>query len=383
MTYRRHARSLSPSSRTEASSILGVNSIESIIHIFGACFSGCFFVDSPTYSVVSKRSKRSKKSWKADFDDNTLENIDDETEATAGSSYSEKQKRAKKYKKGSKDSSPSKDSPRTRSRSLSRSNSKSRARRTSFRGASKSKSKKSIRSRSSSSSRSRSRTPRRKSPQRSSSAKRSSRSRQRVKSRGSSLEPVPFRLNSEIEVALSEDQDDMSAISAGTLEHLVAKQERIAVLNYANEKLKVQRRGSPDHEHMSFPQSPNRFAPNLFDKENVINGNLPSDVSISAASLATTESAFDSVWKKPEESSNHHSEGESRKYKTLDEYASCRKNADNSHSSAGGIQPMARAQNGSRGLSSRRAQKWETPNSRKMRRQIQRDGIGSIPEMSG
>jgi len=44
---------------------------------------------------------------------------------------------------------------------------------------------------------------------------------------------------------------------------------------------------------------------------------------------------------------------------------------------------MARAQNGSRGLSSRRAQKWETPNSRKMRRQIQRDGIGSIPEMSG
>eukprot|EP00553_Chaetoceros_curvisetus_P010270 CAMPEP_0204629516 /NCGR_PEP_ID=MMETSP0717-20131115/18294_1 /ASSEMBLY_ACC=CAM_ASM_000666 /TAXON_ID=230516 /ORGANISM="Chaetoceros curvisetus" /LENGTH=265 /DNA_ID=CAMNT_0051646461 /DNA_START=141 /DNA_END=938 /DNA_ORIENTATION=- len=214
----------------------------------------------------------------------------------------------------------------------------------------------------------------------------------------------PLQLHRDIEVQFDDEDpdDDVSAISAGTLEYLAAKQERIAVLNYANEKLKknqsapnFQSQAPPNElklEHEHTPLTRMRYS---FDKENVMN--MPSDTmdhaSVSAASSGTSE--FDSVWYNPNHKSNSPQVGKSssrgpKVYISLDEYKFGRQNVDNNHSSAGqsssrklkvSSSGVGTSTTGRRGMG--HYSKWETSSSRKMRRQIQMDGIGSIPEIEG
>lgn len=451
MKYRCHSRSPSPSSRTyntyntygtytsNIRGVYGMNPIEAISFILGACTVNaqrCVYAENEHYSPTtpfrsrsrshsrsnskrrsskrssssrgsSSKSSKSKKHqhWRDDFEDD-----DDATEITAGSSTSSQARRAA----ANAFAAASKNRRRSSSRSRSASHSRSRSRQRDVSPVARSSSRSHSKSRSRSQSRntnsrgaSPSRAPRSSSKSRQSSS-RSKRSGGESKSKSSKgKNHTPLQLHREIiEVPFDHDEDpddDVSAISAGTLEYLAAKQERIAVLNYANKQLKknqsapnlqqgqglAQIKQVPSNELVEIDPTPLSRMRYSFDKENVVNmsSDTTDHASVSAASSGTSE--FDSVWDNPKQtttmSMNTPQTSGVKAYISLDEYKSGRKNADNNHSSAGQSSSRKLKVSSSSGKSARgmagHYSKWETSSSRKLRRQIQRDGIGSIPEM--
>jgi hypothetical protein len=174
------------------------------------------------------------------------------------------------------------------------------------------------------------------------------------------FEPVPsFDLNQNAEIRIYHNDDDVSAISAGTLEQM----EKNQILEQANKNL--YRRHTP-----TFSSSKNQLpiipleSYNMVrqDKENVMNFASPSNKSqgshfVSHASSDGT-SEFESVWNKPTKSNAPIPEmvgnSSSRNHEPLK--SSTRRKSHSHHTT------------------------YETPNTRKMRRRIQRDGIGTIAE---
>jgi len=190
-----------------------------------------------------------------------------------------------------------------------------------------------------------------------------SRSLSRSKSRkGTSSFPTPaLDLNKHAEISVYHHDDDMSAISAGTLEQM----ERIQIIENANKHLN--KRQSPN---VSTPIVPiESYIPFIQDKENIVNFSSPSEKSentnhYSSASDGTSE--FESIWKpsRPDPSTSatvadNYNHGYDLQYEGRNSY----------HLSKSKIR-SSRIKHAS----------FETPNTRKMRRQIQRDGIGTIKE---
>ena len=228
--------------------------------------------------------------------------------------------------------------------------------------------------------------------------------------RAKSLGPlVPGELRENVEIRVDDGDDDVSALSAGTLEQM----ERIQILQHANKSL--QRRQEQfgmtggnninSNSHINGYGYANTntntnaigtkeawsgitltpsdtFQPLFAEKENIVNNSLPSpDRSCSArsfdsqntsmaSSVSDGTSVFESVWKQPD-SSRMASAGVGMGNCSHDGA-----NIDNYHLS----NSRSRSSSKSNSRSRSRRISYESANTRKMRRQIQRDGIGTIQE---
>jgi len=171
-------------------------------------------------------------------------------------------------------------------------------------------------------------------------------------------------------IQVKEEDDDMSAISAGTLEQM----DRLQILQHANKSLKKRQQ----------PAAP-RVTSDVFepvfdlDKENIVNCSSPDRSRYGATMSQSGQSRVSSVGNLSMASSAGTSEFESV-WNTPTKLAASRQkrgddivDADNYHLQ--GKHP-SRSRSGPR---SRRVP-FETPNTRKMKRQIQRDWIGTIAE---
>ena len=165
-------------------------------------------------------------------------------------------------------------------------------------------------------------------------------------SNASPLPPVQIREYTEIQVR--HEEDDVSAISAGTLEHM----ERMNVIKQANKSLNM-RKNELVNTSADLTDSA-VFKPNFpMKKENVVNCASPDrSVGVSALSMGgiSTSSAGTS------------------------EFESIYTDAIRSNKA------MDRNSFNLKAKSSSRRMNFETPNTRKMKRQIQRDWIGTIDE---
>jgi len=186
-------------------------------------------------------------------------------------------------------------------------------------------------------------------------------SQERIRSRSFSRshhqpipDPVlPVRENTVVQVKY--DDDDISAISAGTLEHM----ERLQILQQANTNLHRRKQQTPDAAV---------FKPVItMGKENLKNFSSPDRSKDSTAKSQSSQSStgtseFESVWNTPTKSESSR--------RRSDEYGA---KVDNYHLQG---KRSSRVKSGS---NSHRVP-FETPNTRKMKRQIQRDWIGTIEE---
>lgn len=171
-------------------------------------------------------------------------------------------------------------------------------------------------------------------------------SRSHRPSSASPLPPVQIREYTEIQVR--HEEDDVSAISAGTLEHM----ERMNIIKQANKSLHM-RKNELVNTSADLTASA-VFKPNFpMEKENVVNCASPDrSVGVSALSMGgiSTSSAGTS------------------------EFESIYTDAIRSNKA------MDRNSFNLKSKSSSRRMTFETPNTRKMKRQIQRDWIGTIDE---
>lgn len=163
------------------------------------------------------------------------------------------------------------------------------------------------------------------------------------------------------EIRVYHQDDDVSAISAGTLEMM----EKAQILENANKNL--YRRQIPSRA----PVVPlEAYRPVFQDKENIVNFASPSSRSQGShfASHASSEgtSEFESVWDTARPKNPKQYYRESHNYSTPS-------------ASRGDSYHLSTSRRKTR---SHRAV-FETPRTRKMRRQIQRDGIGTIAEAQG
>jgi len=182
--------------------------------------------------------------------------------------------------------------------------------------------------------------------------------------RTTSSAPLPaVKLRENIEIQVEHEDDDMSAISSGTLEQM----ERMQILKRANDSLqqRVSKKMETSNNTQLVPIDPfvpiassDSLQPIFANKENIVNS---SDVdscrsgSFSIASSGTSE--FESIW----QHQHQRQPSISRSTNT---------NVDNYHLS----------KSTSRHSSRSHRPVFETPTTRQMRRKIQRDGIGTIQE---
>ena len=197
---------------------------------------------------------------------------------------------------------------------------------------------------------------------------------ERMRSRSFSTshrQPIPDPLipvHQDTVVKVIHDDDDMSAISTGTLDQMA----RVQILQTANKNLYRRKQQTPSPapapDPAAFVETSAVFKPVItMGKENFINyspdRSRDSTARSQSSQSSTGTSVFESVWN----TTPNKSESSGRK---KDEYGA---KVDNYHLQG---KRSSRVKSGS---SSHRVP-LETPNTRKMKRQIQRDWIGTIEE---
>lgn len=178
------------------------------------------------------------------------------------------------------------------------------------------------------------------------------------------------------EIRVYHQDDDVSAISAGTLEQM----EKVQILEYANKNLYRRNNTSTHTSYSNNGMIPvpvravvplENYRPVFQEKENVVNFSSPSNNSQQSSHFASPSSdgtsEFESVWNKPIPKTpigNTRSPARNHGYGAQ----SPSEGEHSYHLSKPHRKPRSHHAS------------FETPRTRQMRRQIQRDGIGTIAE---
>lgn len=200
---------------------------------------------------------------------------------------------------------------------------------------------------------------------------------------GSALPSVLLRENTEIEVE-HDANDDVSAISSNTLELIASRHEQTMMIRQVNQKLRLQhcheqsqtksqvQSNINHHQHHYISSSSGRMNEQYATVQTSFGIDAESTCrSISQMSTGTSE--FESCWH-PSHKDNHHNNSTTR-YEIAPDGNN--QNHNNTHlMHTHNSRPHQMVDNYH--LSSRR--KFESTSARKLRRQIQRDGIGTIKE---